>query len=168
MPPKTKIDYNNDGVATIIVETPSGKKTPFAVGKSFDFWDEQLIYLDLNEHEWQIADQLIGIDDDDTWCRDLDAIVDDLAFQRNVSTSVEFEEVLRTIHRFDPPGYAVNLQECLQIQLERKEQNSMVKLAPFKIINFNLTLLPKHYDKIMKVLDIEEQQLKRLQRLSCI
>jgi RNA polymerase sigma-54 factor len=39
--------------------------------------------LDLDDHEWQIADQLIGsIDDDGYLRRELDAIVDDLAFQK--------------------------------------------------------------------------------------
>jgi RNA polymerase sigma-54 factor len=119
--------------------------------------------LDLDEHEWQIADQLIGsIDDDGYLRRELDAIVDDLAFQKNVTTTVEeIEEVLRTIHRFDPSGVgARNLQECLQIQLERKEQNANVKLA-LKIINTQFdAFTKKHYDKLLKALDIDEATLK--------
>lgn len=48
------------------------------------FLDEQLNLLDLDEHEWQIADQLIGsIGDDGYLRRDLEAIVDDLAFQKS-------------------------------------------------------------------------------------
>lgn len=161
---KEEYDYNSDS-GDDYGGKEEKKSTPYAVGKSFhDFLDEQLNLLDLNEHEWQIADQLIGsIDDDGYLRRDLDAIVDDLAFQRNVSTSVEeIEEVLRTIHRFDPPGVgARNLQECLQIQLERREQSSMVKLA-LKIINTQFeAFTKKHYDKIMKALDIDEQQLKK-------
>jgi RNA polymerase sigma-54 factor len=91
--------------------------------------------LDLDEKEWQIADQLIGsIDDDGYLRRELDAIVDDLAFQKNLTTTeAEIEEVLKLIHRFDPPGVgARNLQECLQIQLERRTKRK-VKLA-LKII----------------------------------
>jgi RNA polymerase sigma-54 factor len=122
---KDDTDYYSDGDD---YKGKEDKKTmPLAVGKSFhDFLDEQLHLLDLDDHEWQIADQLIGsIDDDGYLRRELDAIVDDLAFQKNITTTeVEIEEVLRTIHRFDPPGVgARNLQECLQIQLERREQN---------------------------------------------
>ncbi len=160
---KDDTDYNNDGGDDY--RGKEDKKTmPLAVGKTFhDFLDEQLHLLDLDEHEWQIADQLIGsIDDDGYLRRELDAIVDDLAFQKNVTTTVEeIEEVLRTIHRFDPSGVgARNLQECLQIQLERKEQNVNVKLA-LKIINTQFdAFTKKHYDKLLKALDIDEATLK--------
>ncbi|MCC6583447.1 MAG: RNA polymerase factor sigma-54 [Chitinophagales bacterium] len=160
---KDDTDYNNDGGDDY--RGKEDKKTmPLAVGKTFhDFLDEQLHLLDLDEHEWQIADQLIGsIDDDGYLRRELDAIVDDLAFQKNVTTTVEeIEEVLRTIHRFDPSGVgARNLQECLQIQLERKEQNANVKLA-LKIINTQFdAFTKKHYDKLLKALDIDEATLK--------
>jgi RNA polymerase sigma-54 factor len=159
---KDDTDYYSDGDD---YKGKEDKKTmPLAVGKSFhDFLDEQLHLLDLDDHEWQIADQLIGsIDDDGYLRRELDAIVDDLAFQKNITTTeVEIEEVLRTIHRFDPPGVgARNLQECLQIQLERREQNAKVKLA-LKIINTQFdAFTKKHYDKLMKALDIDEATLK--------
>jgi RNA polymerase sigma-54 factor len=160
----TKDDYEyNDGGDDY--KGKEDKKTmPLAVGKTFhDFLDEQLHLLDLDDHEWQIADQLIGsIDDDGYLRRELDAIVDDLAFQKNLTTSVEeIEEVLRTIHRFDPSGVgARNLQECLQIQLERKEQNANVKMA-LKIINTQFdAFTKKHYDKLLKSLDIDEATLK--------
>lgn len=140
------------------------KSMPLAVGKSFhDFLDEQLHLLELDDHEWQIADQLIGsIDDDGYLRRELIAIVDDLAFQKNITTNeAEIEEVLRVIHRFDPCGVgARNLQECLQIQLERREQNANVKMA-LQIINTQFdAFTKKHYDKLMKSLDIDEATLK--------
>jgi RNA polymerase sigma-54 factor len=159
---KDDTDYYNDGDD---YKGKEDKKTmPLAVGKSFhDFLDEQLHLLDLDEHEWQIADQLIGsIDDDGYLRRELDAIVDDLGFQKNITTTeAEIEEVLRTIHRFDPPGVgARNLQECLQIQLERREQNPNVKMA-LRIINTQFdAFTKKHYDKLMKALDIDEATLK--------
>ena len=160
----TKDDYEyNDGGDDY--KGKEDKKTmPLAVGKTFhDFLDEQLHLLDLDDHEWQIADQLIGsIDDDGYLRRELDAIVDDLAFQKNLTTTVEeIEEVLRTNHRFDPSGVgARNLQECLQIQLERKEQNANVKMA-LKIINTQFdAFTKKHYDKLLKSLDIDEATLK--------
>jgi RNA polymerase sigma-54 factor len=161
----TKDDYDyNDGGDDYSKGKEDKKTMPLAVGKSFhDFLDEQLHLLDLDDHEWQIADQLIGsIDDDGYLRRELDAIVDDLAFQKNITTTeAEIEEVLRTIHRFDPPGVgARNLQECLQIQLERREQNANVKMA-LRIINTQFdAFTKKHYDKLMKSLDIDEATLK--------
>ncbi|HQV78365.1 MAG TPA: RNA polymerase factor sigma-54 [Chitinophagales bacterium] len=162
----TKDEYDYDGDSGDEYRGKEEKKsTPYAVGKSFhDFLDEQLNLLDLDEHEWQIADQLIGsIGDDGYLRRDLEAIVDDLAFQKNLTTDVkEIEEVLRTIHRFDPSGVgARNLQECLQVQLERKEQNTHVKVA-LEIINTQFeAFTKKHYDKLMKALNINEEQLKK-------
>jgi RNA polymerase sigma-54 factor len=160
---KDDYDYNNDA-GDDYKGKEDKKHTPLAVGKSFhDFLDEQLHLLDLDEKEWLIADQLIGsIDDDGYLRRELDAIVDDLAFQKNLSTTeAEIEEVLRMIHRFDPPGVgARNLQECLQIQLERREQNAQVKMA-LRIINEQFdAFTKKHYDKLMKSLDIDEATLK--------
>ena len=48
----------------------------------------------MDEKEWEIADQLVGsIDDDGYLRRELDAIVDDLAFQKNLTTTeAEIEE----------------------------------------------------------------------------
>lgn len=159
---KDEYDYNSDGDG---YSSNEDKKTiPITVGKSFhDFLDEQLQLLELDDHDWQIADQLIGsIDDDGYLRRELDAIVDDLAFQKNITTTAtEIEDVLKLIQRFDPLGVgARNLQECLQIQLERKEQNSNVKLA-LKVINTQFdAFTKKHYDKLMKALDVNEDQLK--------
>lgn len=161
-----KDDYDFEGDDSDYSGAKEDKKQlPFTQGKSFhDYLDEQLHLLDLDEREWQIADQLIGsIDDDGYLRRDLEAIVDDLAFQRNLTTDKEeVEEVLRTIHRFDPSGVgARTLQECLQIQLERKEQNPNVKLA-LKIINHHFdAFTKKHYDKLLKSLDVDEPTLKK-------
>ena len=161
----TKDDYEyNDGGDDYSKGKEDKKTMPLAVGKTFhDFLDEQLHLLDLDDREWQIADQLIGsIDDDGYLRRELDAIVDDLAFQKNLTTTeTEIEEVLRTIHRFDPAGVgARNLQECLQIQLERREQNANVKMA-LRIINTQFdAFTKKHYDKMLKSLDIDEATLK--------
>jgi len=145
----TKDEYDYDGDSGDEYRGKEEKKsTPYAVGKSF--------------HDF--ADQLIGsIGDDGYLRRDLEAIVDDLAFQKNLTTDVkEIEEVLRTIHRFDPSGVgARNLQECLQVQLERKEQNTHVKVA-LEIINTQFeAFTKKHYDKLMKALNINEEQLKK-------
>lgn len=141
------------------------KQIPFAAGKTFhDYLDEQLHLLDLEDKEWQIADQLIGsIDDDGYLRRDLDAIADDLAFQKNITaTEAEIEEVLRAIQRFDPPGVgARNLQECLQIQLERREQKPDVKVALRIITNYFEAFTRKNYDRLMKSLNIDEVSLKR-------
>ena len=66
---------------------------------------------------------IIGnLDDSGYLERSIDAIVDDLAFSQNIMTHKKtVEKVLHIIQEFDPAGVgARNLQECLLIQLKRK------------------------------------------------
>lgn len=125
----------------------------------------QLGFLKLNERQKLIGKQLIGsIESDGYIRRDLEAIINDLAFGQNIETDIdEIEEILRKIQGFDPAGIAArNLQECLLIQLERKEHpdDPTVQIA-VRIINECFDeFTKKHYSKIQKKLDIEENILK--------
>lgn len=142
------------------------KTYPHAVGKSFhDYLTEQLDLQDLDEREYQIADQLVGTIDDDGYIRrDLDAIVDDLSFARGIMvTESEVEDVLMIIQRFDPPGVgARSLQECLLIQLKRKEHTPYTNMA-MKVIESNFeAFTKKHYEKLQRSLNIDEEVLKEV------
>jgi len=65
------------------------------------------------------------------------------------------------VQQLDPAGVAArNLQECLSIQLQRKEQNPDVELA-LKIIEKAFEqFTKKHYKKLMQKFSIDEEQLK--------
>lgn len=121
----------------------------------------QLGYIKLDARQTQIGEQLIGsIDNDGYIRRDLDAIINDLAFAQNVHTDTdELEEILYKIQAFDPAGIAArNLQECLLIQLERLEQNPNTRLA-YRIIDEQFDeFTKKHYQKIIKKLDLEDEE----------
>ncbi len=125
----------------------------------------QLGYLKLDETQKLIGRQLIGsIESDGYIRRDLEAIINDLAFSQNIESDLdEVEEVLMKIQGFDPAGIAArNLQECLLIQLERKEHpdDPAVQNA-IKIINDSFEeFTKKHYSKIQKRLGIEDEELK--------
>src|SRR5690606_36589664 len=115
----------------------------------------QLGFLKLDETQKIIGKQLIGSIENDAYIRrDLEAIINDLAFSQNIETDPdEVEEVLRKIQSFDPAGIAArNLQECLVIQLERKEhsEDPIVQLAINVITNCFEEFTKKHYDKILK------------------
>ncbi len=119
----------------------------------------QLGYLKLDPRLKIIGEQLIGsIEGDGYIRRDMEAIVNDLAFSLNIETDIEeIESVLFKIQEFDPPGIAArNLKECLLIQLQRKEeQNGHVGLA-IRILEYSYDdFIKKHYDKIKKKLNIE-------------
>ncbi len=142
------------------------KETPLSVGKTLH---EQLIsqlgYLKLDEAEEVLGRQLIGsIDSDGYIRRDLAAIVNDLAFSQGVSTDEEeLENILFKIQNFDPAGIgARNLQECLSLQLERKDDESEEVQIARKIIDYCFNeFSKKHYDKIARKLGIEDEELLR-------
>lgn len=125
----------------------------------------QLGFLGLDERQTIIGKQLIGsIEADGYIRRDLEAIINDLAFSQNIETDLEeLEEILEKIQAFDPPGIAArNLQECLLLQLERKDQQSEDVLNAIALLThcFN-EFTKKHYQKIIRKLDMEsEDELK--------
>ena len=121
----------------------------------------QLGYLRLDERQLKIGEQLIGsIESDGYIRRDLEAIINDLAFAQNVETEEdEVEEILVKIQDFDPAGIAArNLQECLLIQLERVEQNPNTRVAYDIIDRCFDEFTKKHYAKIIKKLDLEDEE----------
>lgn len=125
----------------------------------------QLGYLRLSEKEETIGKQLIGsIDNDGYIRRDIEAIVNDLAFSVNVHTTEdEVEEVLKKIQHFDPPGIGCrDLQECLYLQLQRKDTKDPMVMVSMKIVMLSFDeFKKKHFIKIQKKLNLSEDQLKR-------
>jgi RNA polymerase sigma-54 factor len=139
------------------------KEIPIASAESFiDKLKDQLGYLKLDQRERIIAEQLIGsIEGDGYIRREMESIINDLAFSQNVETSLEeIEDILEKIQDFDPPGIAArNLKECLLIQLRRKdEENGDVKLAIRILESSYDDFTRKHFDKIRKKLNIEDDE----------
>jgi RNA polymerase sigma-54 factor len=125
----------------------------------------QLGFLGLDERQTSIGTQLIGsIENDGYIRRDLEAIINDLAFSMNIETSLEeVEAILSKIQNFDPPGIAArNLQECLLLQLKRKEDKEEIHLAIRILSDCFEEFTKKHYQKIMKKLGVEEEELFKL------
>jgi RNA polymerase sigma-54 factor len=118
----------------------------------------------IGEKNQLLARQIIGsLDDDGYLRRDLKAIANDLAFTQNIMTTPEeLEKILKIIQQLDPPGIAArNLQECLILQLKRKDLSKpSVKLALEILQNHFEEFTKKHYEKILQQLDIDESQLK--------
>ena len=109
------------------------KSVPVAVQESFhENLRRQLGMVTIDDRRRELAKQLIGsLDDDGYLRRELDAVVDDLMFSQNVSTTVEeLEELLELIQGFEPAGIgARDLRECLLIQLRRKEGSPSITAA---------------------------------------
>ncbi len=142
------------------------KEVPLSGGASFqDVLLEQLGMRVLSDEQKTIAENIIGnIDDDGYLRREVFAIVDDLAFSQNIHTNEdEVEDLLEIIQGFEPAGVgARNLQECLLIQLRKKEETENVKLATELIERMMDEFSKKHYSKICQRLDITEEKLKEV------
>jgi RNA polymerase sigma-54 factor len=142
------------------------KDIPYASGMSFqDILLSQLGLRMLTDNQKVIAETIIGnLDDSGYLQREISAMVDDLAFAQNINVSDdEILEILKVVQEFDPAGVgARNLQECLLIQLQRKqdEDHPAVDLAIIVLENHFNEFVKKHYDKIMKKAKINEDELK--------
>ena len=138
---------------------------PFSVGFSFhEHLESQLGLRDLTDKQKILGEYIIGnIDEDGYLRRELVNIVDDLAFLQNVETTEEeLEEVLRIIQDLEPAGVgARSLQECLLLQIGRKDRNlPLTQLATTILENYFEEFSKRHYDKIVSRLGITESELK--------
>ena len=141
------------------------REHPIRSGTSFyDLLTDQLHLLNLDNTQQTIAEQVVGsIDEDGYLRRDTSAMVDDLAFRQNVIVSeADVEAVIEMIQQFDPPGVAArNLQECLLLQLKRKEQvDPLDGIAITILTNYFDEFSRKHYDKIQKAISISEDEMR--------
>ena len=140
------------------------KSVPIAMGVSMlETLERQLSLRDLDNQHYKIGLFLIGCLNDDGYIRrDFSAIVDDLAFSQNIlTTEIEVIEVLKIIQDFDPVGIgARDLQECLKIQLDKKQSSVSIDLAKEIVSNHFNELTKKHYSKLLSRLAISEDMLK--------
>jgi RNA polymerase sigma-54 factor len=148
-------------------EEDESRQLPFKAETSFyEMMTHQLGLLKLEEKEQAIAEQIVGsLDEDGYLRRETSAIVDDLAFRQNITTTEqEVEAIIKRIQQFDPPGVAArDLRECLLIQLYRqKEEGKPVGLAIKAITKYFDEFTKKHYEKIQRGLDIDDDQLKEV------
>ncbi len=125
---------------------------------------EQLHLISLDDDQFLIADVLIGnLDESGYLSRNLDALVDDLAFSLNIKTTeAEIEVVLLLLQSLDPAGIgARNLRECLLIQINRRQDKSLSRQRAKTILELYFEeFTKKHYEKIAKKLNISDQELK--------
>jgi RNA polymerase sigma-54 factor len=139
------------------------RETPIATSSSLhETLMTQLGFLGLNEKQTVIGSQLIGsIEGDGYIRREMESIVNDLAFSQGIETNLEeVESVLKKIQSFDPAGIAArNLQECLLLQLERMDDGQDVDVIVGKRIISECyeEFTKKHYPKILKKLDLDDE-----------
>lgn len=139
-------------------------RIPLAGGTSFvQTLRSQLGMRSLSDEDRKIAEYLVGnIDDDGYLRRELQDVVDDLAFTQGIYTDLDqLERLLQVIQDLDPPGVgARSLQECLALQLAKKTPSPAVQLAITLMDDYFDEFVRKHYSKMLDRLDITEDELR--------
>ena len=156
--PSYDLGYYNSNETT-------NKEIPSSGGMSFhQFLDNQVKNLIIKDIDKPIADFIIGsIDESGYVRRDIDDLIDDLAFSQNLIVEKQkIESILKKIQGFDPPGVAArSLQECLMLQLNRKDKGKESVFNASKIIENEFELFSsKKYKKLIEKLNISDLQLK--------
>lgn len=140
------------------------RQVPYASGTSFtQHLMSQLHTYRLSEEQMQIAEFLIGsVDESGYLRRELVDLMDDLAFTQNIYTTEEdLEKILKIVQNLDPAGVgARSLEECLLIQLKRKEETEAVALAKDILTDAFDHFSKKHYSRLLSKFDITEDQLR--------
>ncbi|WP_076547261.1 RNA polymerase factor sigma-54 [Maribacter ulvicola] len=140
------------------------KSVPYAAGISFNqHLLNQLNTVYLTDDEWNIAEFLVGSVDESGYIRrPIADIMDDLAFTQNVYTDEEtITKILSIVQELDPPGVgARSLEECLIIQLERKEITPSIELATDILRKSFEHFTKKHFQKLIQKHNITETELK--------
>ena len=140
------------------------KSVPYAAGTSFNqYLLNQMNTVYLSDEEWAIAEFLVGsIDESGYIRRPISDILDDLAFTQNIYTEEKtIAQILSIVQELDPPGVgARSLEECLMIQLKRKELTPPIELA-IEILKKSFDQFSKkHYQKLIQKHSVSEAELK--------
>lgn len=156
--PEYKLHVNNYG------KDEKPQYNTFSVKESFtQSLMDQLGFRNLSEHQHDVAAFIIGsLDDDGYLRRDIDSIVDDLAFRMNITTTdEEVLDMLHIIQQFDPPGIgARDLRECLLIQLKGMKQTPDTVNAIRILTDYFQEFSNKHFQKIMGKLGLSQDEMK--------
>lgn len=140
------------------------KRETFSVQESFpQNLKEQLDFRDLTPHQRDIANYIIySLDDDGYLRRDIDKLVDEMAFRAGIETTdEEVESLLKVIQTFEPAGVgARDLRECLLIQLNTLKDSPVVVDARKIIRDHFSEFTKKDFNRIMAQTGMTPERLK--------
>ena len=137
-------------------------------GQTESFYDqlnEQMGMADLTEQQRGVMEYLIGsLDDDGLLRKPLHSIADELAIYHNIDvTEEDIEQVLHKLQEFDPAGIgARSLQECLQLQIERRDPSRLKELMLETVENYFDLFTKKHWEKLQQTLQLTDLQAEML------
>ena len=151
-------------------QSSAEEREEMVYGQSLSFYDElleQVGEMELSDQERYVLEYLIRSLDDDGFLRTpLENIADELAIYHNIDLSADqLETVLKKLQCLDPPGIgARTLQECLLLQVERKEKSVTTNQMKKILTDFFDEFTKKHWDKITQLMGVDELQAETLFR----
>ena len=151
-------------------QSSAEEREEMVYGQSLSFYDElleQVGEMELSDQERYVLEYLIRSLDDDGFLRTpLENIADELAIYHNIDLSADqLETVLKKLQCLDPPGIgARTLQECLLLQVKRKEKSETTNQMKKILTDFFDEFTKKHWDKITQLMGVDELQAETLFR----
>jgi len=126
--------------------------------------EEQVALLDLSDEEQLIADQILGsLDEDGYFRREIEAVVDNIAFNHGILTDAEqVEDIRKRIQQLEPTGIASrDLRDCLLVQLRASEKKLPAKELAIEIVHDAWKAFEKkHFKKLLNKFDVSREELQ--------
>ena len=128
--------------------------------------EQQVALLDFNDQEMLVADQILGsLDEDGYFRRDLDAVVDNIAFNHGeLIKNDQVENVRRQIQKLEPVGIASrDLRDCLLCQVKHLDGTGKIKQIAIELLENEWDAFEKkHFDKLRNRLEVDDDTLKKV------
>lgn len=169
-------DYRADDIPSYRLEAPDRSESertyePLAAdtGQSlFDTLSSQLAEHNLSDEQRSTALYVIGnLDDNGYLTRDAASMAYDIEANTGVPvTPAQVQQMIALVRTMDPPGIgAVDLRECLLLQLRRKQPSPAVKLATEIVDHYFDIFSLKHYDRLANLLDVDQSALREAMKV---
>ena len=164
--PDYRLSVRNHGADVEDRDIPLGSGATFR-----ELLVDQLGLLDVSIDIRALAEHVVGhLDDDGYLRRDLESIVNDLAFTQGIDVpKSQLEAALDVVQTLDPAGVgARDLKECLALQVARKREEkpaddprqAALAHAALLLSDHYEAFTKKHYDKLQNALDLDEDGLR--------
>lgn len=124
----------------------------------------QLNDVDLTGDDLRIAEYIIGnLDANGYMTRSLPDIADDITISEGIHPSAsDMKRVFTAIRRLDPAGIgAVDLRDCLLLQIDRCEKTLTVRIAMEIIADWFDLFSKMHFDQLRSHLGVDADELQK-------
>lgn len=159
-------EYDGDNVSpSYNPDIEEWKELPNPYHTSFlENLEEQVALLDLSDEEQLIADQILGsLDEDGYFRREMEAVVDNIAFNHGILIDTDqVEEIRKKIQQLEPTGIASrDLRDCLLIQLRSSEKKLPARELAIHIVKDAWGAFEKkHFKKLLSKFNVSREELQ--------